>query len=247
MIYPNERIDFIHRKGYKIIQNPQVFCFGIDAVLLADFAKVKKKDRVLDIGTGTGIIPILMFARYENKEYVGIDIQKDMIEMANRSIRMNKIENHIKMKCLRIQDIIDHYPRDSFDIVTSNPPYMKADAGVVSGNTSKMIARHEITCTLEDVIKNAAYVLRDKGSFYMIHRPHRLVDIMTLMRHYRLEPKRMQMVYPNKDKPPTMLLVEGIKYARAELVVEPPLYIYSEKGKYTNEIYEIYGMKREME
>lgn len=247
MIYPNERVDFIQRKGYKVIQNPEVFCFGIDAVLLADFSKVKKKDKVLDIGTGTGIIPILMFARYENKSYVGIDIQKDMIEMANRSIKMNKIEDHIEMRCLNIQDIMDYYPAGSFDIVTTNPPYMKGNAGLVSDNMAKMIARHEITCSLEDIIKNAAYVLRDKGHFYMIHRPHRLVDIMALMRQYRLEPKRLQMVHPSKGKAPTMVLIEGIKYAKAELIVEPPLYIYNRKGKYTDEIYEIYGMKKEEE
>jgi len=245
MIYPNERIDFIQRKGYKVIQNPEVFCFGIDAVLLADFSKVKKDNRVLDIGTGTGIIPILMFARYENKSYVGIDIQETMIEMANRSIKMNKIEDHIVMRCLNVQDIMDHYSPGSFDVVTTNPPYMRGNAGIVSDNKAKMIARHEITCSLEDIIENAAYVLGDKGHFYMIHRPHRLVDIMTLMRQYRLEPKRMRMVYPGKGKPPTMVLIEGIKCAKVELIVESPLYIYNHKGKYTDEIYQIYGMEKE--
>lgn len=246
-INPNERVDFIQRKGYKIIQNPEVFCFGIDAVLLADFAKVKKKDKVLDIGTGTGIIPILMFARYENKSYVGIDIQEDMVEMANRSVQMNSIEDHIEIRCLNAQDIMSHYDPGSFDIVTSNPPYMKGSAGLVSGNESKMIARHEITCSLEDIIKNTAYVLGDKGRFYMIHRPHRLVDIVSLMRQYRIEPKRMRMVHPSEGKAPTMVLVEGVKFAKSELIVEPPLYVYESKGQYTNEIYEIYGTEKEEE
>ena len=247
LISPNERVDFIHRKGYKIIQNPEVFCFGIDAVLLADFAKAKKSDQVLDIGTGTGIIPILMFARYENKSYVGIDIQEDMVEMAKRSMEMNNIENHIQVKCLNVQDIKSHYGAGSFNIVTSNPPYMKGKAGLVSENQSKMIARHEITCSLEDIVKNAAYLLDNKGRFYMIHRPHRLVDIISLMRQYRVEPKRIRMVYPSKDKAPTMVLIEGIKHAKPELIVEPPLYVYGSKGQYTNEIYDIYGMEREEE
>ncbi len=242
---PNERIDFIQRKGYKIIQNPEVFCFGIDAVLLADFAKVKKKDHVLDIGTGTGIIPILMFARYENEHYTGIDVQEDMIEMANRSVALNKIENHLKMVHLNVKDLKKTYCENSFDVVTCNPPYMKGQAGLISENESKMIARHEITCSLEDIIQNAAYVLKDRGKLYMIHRPHRLVDILFLMRQHKLEPKRMRMIHPKEGKAPTMVLVEGIKYAKPELIVEPALYVYNNDGKYTDEIYDIYGMKKE--
>ena len=244
-INPNERVDFIQRKGYKIIQNPEVFCFGIDAVLLADFAKAKKKDRVLDIGTGTGVIPILMFARYENDSYTGIDVQEDMINMANRSVQLNNIQNHIIMEHLNVKDLKDAYPQGSFNVVTSNPPYMKGKAGPLNDNESKMISRHEITCSLEDIIENAAHVLIEKGRLYMIHRPHRLVDMLFLMRKYRLEPKRMRMIHPRDGKAPTMVLVEGIKYAKAELTVEPPLYIYNDQGKYTDEIYHIYGMKKE--
>ncbi len=244
-INPHERLDFIQRKGYKIIQNPEVFCFGIDAVLLADFAKAKKNDHVLDIGTGTGIIPILMFARYENKGYTGIDVQEDMINMANRSVQLNKIEDNIKMLHLNVKDLSHRYPENSFDIVTSNPPYMKGQAGLVNENESKMIARHEITCSLEDIIQNTAYVLKDKGKLYMIHRPHRLVDIIYLMRQYRIEPKRMRMIHPKEGKAPTMVLIEGVKYARAELIVEPPLYVYHNNGEYTDEIYKIYGTEKE--
>lgn len=246
-IHPNERVDFIQRKGYKIIQNPEVFCFGIDAVLLADFAKVKKNDQVLDIGTGTGIIPILMFARYENKRYVGIDIQKDMIEMASRSVRLNKIEDHIEMKHLDVKDVKETYSANSFNVVTSNPPYMKGEAGLLNENKSKMIARHEITCSLEDIIHNSAYLLVDKGKLYMIHRPHRLVDLMFLMRKYRIEPKRMRMIYPREGQSPTMVLIEGVKYGNPELIVDPPLYVYNDKGVYTDEIYKIYGMKKEVD
>lgn len=239
-IHPNERVDFIQRKGYKIIQNPEVFCFGIDAVLLADFAKAKRNDFVLDIGTGTGIVPILMFARYENKSYVGIDVQEDMVDMASRSVQLNKIEDNVKMLHLNVKDLRSVYHEGSFDIVTSNPPYMKGNAGLVNENESKMIARHEITCTLEDIIENASYVLKDKGKLYMIHRPHRLSDIMYFMRKYRVEPKRMRMIHPKEGKAPTMVLIEGVKYANPELVVEAPLYVYSKDGNYTNEIYKIY-------
>lgn len=246
-IHPNERVDFIQRKGYKIIQNPEVFCFGIDAVLLADFAKVKRNDLVLDIGTGTGIIPILMFARYENKGYIGIDVQRDMVNMANRSINLNRIEDSIKILHLNVKDLSNIYPENSFDVITSNPPYMKGRAGLVNENKSKMIARHEITCTLEDIIQNASYVLKDKGKIYMIHRPHRLVDIIYLMRKYRMEPKRMRMVHPSEGKAPTMVLIEGVKYANAELIVEAPLYVYNNEGGYSDEIYEIYGSGEEDE
>lgn len=244
-VHGNERVDFIQRKGYKIIQNPEVFCFGIDAVLLADFAKVKKKDRVLDIGTGTGIIPILMYARYENESYVGIDIQEDMVEMASRSVSMNNLENHIEMKHMDVKDISNKYESGSFDVVTSNPPYMKGKAGLVNENESKMISRHEIKCSLEDIIKNAAYLLKDRGKLYMIHRPNRLVDIIYLMRKYRLEPKRMQMIHPKEGKSPTMVLIEGIKYANPEIIVEPALYVYNKDGSYTDEIYQIYGSEEE--
>lgn len=244
-IHPNERVDFIQRRGYKIIQNPEVFCFGIDAVLLADFAKAKKNDVVLDIGTGTGIIPILMFARYENKSYIGIDIQEDMVNMANRSARLNQIEDSIKILHLNVKNLSNAYPEGSFDIVTSNPPYMKGQAGLVNENKSKMIARHEITCTLEDIIQNASFVLKDKGKLYMIHRPHRLADIIYLMRKYRVEPKRMRMVHPREGKAPTMVLIEAVKYANAELIVEPPLYVYNNHGGYTDEIYKIYESEEE--
>lgn len=247
MVGENERIDFLHRKGYKIIQNPQVFCFGIDAVLLADFAKAKKEDKVLDIGTGTGIIPILMFARYENKSYLGIDIQEDMVKMAKRSIQMNRLENNIEIRWLNVKDIKSHYPPESFDIITTNPPYIRGNSGIISKNKSKMISRHEITCSLEDIIKNSAYALKDKGHFYMIHRPNRLVDIMFLMRHYRIEPKRMRMVYPSKAKAPTMILIEGIKHANTDLIVEAPLYVYNQQGQYTDEINEIYGRDKKDE
>lgn len=245
IIHPNERVDFIQRKGYKIIQDPEVFCFGIDAVLLADFAKVKKKDHVLDIGTGTGIIPILMFARYENQHYTGIDVQADMVEMASRSVALNQIDRNISMVHLNVKDLATTYPEASFDVVTSNPPYMKGQAGLISDNESKMIARHELTCSLEDIIQNTAHVLKDRGRLYMIHRPHRLVDILSLMRQYRIEPKRMRMIHPKQGKAPTMVLVEGIKYANAELIVEPPLYVYNNKGQYTDEINAIYGAQEE--
>lgn len=244
MIHFNERVDFIQRKGYKIIQNPEVFCFGIDAVLLADFAKAKKRSSVLDIGTGTGVIPILMEARYENGNYVGIDIQKDMVDMARRSVAINNLEDKIQIVHLDVNKIRGKYGANCFDIVTTNPPYIKGKSGLISENTSKMIARHEITCSLEDIIQNAAYVLKEKGTIYMVHRPHRLADIIELMRKYRLEPKRMRMIHPKPNKAPTMVLIEGIKYAKSELIVEAPLYVYDHHGKYTDEIYEIYGMEK---
>ena len=186
-----------------------------------------------------------MFARYENKHYTAIDVQEDMIEMATRSMALNNIQDTIKMLHLNVKDLMTTYSKNSFDIVTCNPPYMKGKAGLVNENESKMIARHEITCSLEDIIQNAAYVLKDKGKLYMIHRPHRLVDILSLMRQHKIEPKRMRMIHPKEAKAPTMVLIEGVKYAKAELIVEAPLYIYNTNGKYTDEVYDIYGMEKE--
>ncbi|OOB78186.1 MAG: hypothetical protein ATN33_01280 [Epulopiscium sp. Nele67-Bin001] len=236
------RIDDIQRNGYRIFQNPDVFCFGVDAVLLAHYVKVGRQcERILDIGTGTGIIPILMHAIYQKGKYVGIDIQSDMIDMAKQSVELNNIGNDIAMECMDIKDFRLNFNRESFDVVTCNPPYMKGKAGLKNENYSKTVARHEVACSLEDIVEAASFVLKEKGRLAFIHRAHRLVDILFLMRKYKVEPKRMRMVYPKLSKAPTMVLVEGIKYANAELKVDRPLIVYNEDNTYTDEILEIYG------
>lgn len=245
LVNSNERVDDLERNGYKIIQNPEVFCFGIDAVLLAHFAKVTKASQtILDIGTGTGIIPILMHAAYQKGQYIGIDIQKDMAEMANRSSKLNGIENDVKFLNVDIKEFKEHFSQEQFDIITCNPPYMKGHAGLKNEHPSVRVARHEVACTLEDIILAGSYMLKERGKFCMVHRPHRLVDIIDHMRKYRLEPKRMRFIHPKPGKAPTMVLIEGIKNANPELRLEPPLMVYNDQGVYTDEIYEIYGKEK---
>lgn len=236
-----ERLDELHRNGYSIIQNANKFCFGMDAVLLSGFAKVKKGEKVLDLGTGTGIIPILLEAKTKGEHFTGLDIQEESIDMARRSVAYNQLSDKIDM----IQGDLKHASKNlgasSFDVITCNPPYMIADHGLVSGSDAMAIARHEICCTLEDVIRESALLLRPQGRFYMVHRPFRLAEIMSLMCQYRLEPKRMKLVYPMVDKEPNMVLIEGQLGAKSRITVEKPLIVYQEPGVYTPEIYDIYG------
>ena len=237
----NERIDDLQRNHYKIIQDPERFCFGMDAVLLSGFAKAKEGDRVLDLGTGTGIIPILMEAKTNAAHFVGLEIQEDSADMARRSVRLNHLEEKIEIITGDIREAVSLFGAASFDVVTSNPPYMTENHGLTNPAAPKAIARHELLCTLEDVISRAAKLLRPGGNFYLVHRPFRLVDIMVLLREHRLEPKKMKMVYPFIDKEPNMVLIQASRGGKPRMSVEKPLIVYKEPGVYTQEIYDIYG------
>ncbi|WMI81463.1 tRNA1(Val) (adenine(37)-N6)-methyltransferase [Anaerotignum sp. MB30-C6] len=235
-----ERLDDLHRKGYKIIQDPKRFCFGIDAVLLSGFAKVKKGETLLDLGTGTGIIPILLEAKTLGAHFTGLEVQEESAKMAKRSVALNQLEEKVTICHGDLKQIKDLFPEEKFDVVTSNPPYMNEGGGLMNPHSAKAIARHEVLCTLEDVVAAAGKVLRVGGRFYMIHRPHRLTDIMVFFRQYKLEPKRVRFIQPFSDKAPTMVLVEGVKGGNPGVKVDAPLIVYSEAGKYTQEVYEIY-------
>lgn len=237
----NERFDELNRNGYEIIQNPEKFCFGMDAVLLSGFANVKKGEAALDLGTGTGIIPILLEAKTEGGHFTGLEIQEESVDMARRSVIHNHLEEKIDIVYGDIKEAGQIFDAASFDVITSNPPYMIDCHGLKNPDGPKAVARHEVLCTLEDVICSAAKLLRPGGRFYMVHRPFRLVEIMVLMSQYKLEPKRMQMVYPYVDKEPNMVLIEGKRGGRSRLTVEKPLIVYQEPGVYMPEIYEIYG------
>ncbi|MBR4015950.1 MAG: tRNA1(Val) (adenine(37)-N6)-methyltransferase [Anaerotignum sp.] len=239
-IHPHERVDDLHRDGAHIIQDPKRFCFGVDAVILSGFARVKKGERVLDLGTGTGIIPILLAAKTEGKSFVGLEIQPESAEMAARSVAMNEMEDRVLVLEGDIKEAGQLFGGSSFDVVTSNPPYMNEGGGLVNPFEAKAIARHEILCSLEDVIGAAAKCLRPGGRFYMIHRPHRLTDILVLLRQYRLEPKRLRFVHPYAEKAPTMVLVEAGRGGKPMVKIDPPLVIYRAAGQYTEEIVEIY-------
>ena len=241
MLKPNERIDDLQRNNYRIIQDPERFCFGMDAVLLSGFVKAKEGDHVIDLGTGTGIIPILMEAKTKASNLVGLEIQPESADMAQRSVELNHLEKKIRIVTGDIREASSIFGAATFDVVTSNPPYMTEHHGITNEKSPKAIARHELLCTLEDVICQAAKLLRPGGSFYMVHRPFRLAYIMLLMREYHLEPKRMKLVYPYIDKDPNMVLIEGLRGGRPRMTVEKPLIVYKEPGVYTDEIYEIYG------
>ncbi|MDY5647807.1 MAG: methyltransferase, partial [Lachnospiraceae bacterium] len=193
---PGERMDDLQRNGYRIIQNPEKFCFGMDAVLLSGFAKVKKGEQVLDLGTGTGIIPILLRGKTQGKHFTGLEIQEESAEMARRSVKFNGLSGEISIVTGDIREAADLFGAASFDVVTSNPPYMTGSHGLTNPDEAKAIARHELLCTLEDVIREASAVLRPQGRFYMVHRPFRLAEIFCTMSRFKLEPKRMRLVYP---------------------------------------------------
>ena len=236
----HERLDDLHRNGYRIIQDPKGFCFGADAVLLSGFARVRKGENVLDMGTGTGIIPILLEARTEGAHFTGLEIQEESVDMARRSVAFNALEDKIDIVFGDIKQAGARFGKQVFDVVTSNPPYMNAGGGLQNAMDTKAVARHEILCTLEEIIAQTAEVLRVGGRFYMVHRPHRLADIFVMLRAYKLEPKRLRMVHSYEGKAPSMVLVEAVKGGRPFLKVDAPLVIYRQNGEYTQEIMDIY-------
>ena len=213
----------------------------MDAVLLSGFAKAKEGDNVLDLGTGTGIIPILMEAKTRATHFTGLEIQSESADMAARSVKLNHLEEKIEIVTGDIKEAVSLFGAASFDVVTCNPPYMTEHHGLTNPKAPKAIARHELLCTLEDVISQAARLLKPGGNFYLVHRPFRLADIIVLLRQYKMEPKRMKMVYPFINKEPNMVLIEANRGGRARMSVEKPLIVYREPGVYTDEIYDIYG------
>lgn len=240
-----ERLDDLQIRGYRIIQDPGRFCFGMDAVLLSSFARVRPGEQALDLGTGTGIIPILLEAKNRGAGYTGLEIQEESADMARRSVRYNHLEDKIRIVTGDIREAADLFGAASFHVVTVNPPYMIGSHGLKNQNESKYIARHEVLCTLEDVLSQSARLLKPKGHFYMVHRPFRLAEILAGMSRHRLEPKRMRLVYPYVDKEPNMVLVEGVKDANPRMTVEPPLIVYEKDGSYTGELLKLYGLDQD--
>lgn len=243
----NERIDDLEYDNLKIIQNKKGFCFGIDSVLISDFARgIKPNTMGIDLGTGTGIISILLASKTELSKILGIEKQKDIADMAKRSVEVNKLQDKIEIKNIDINDIIEKkvLEKEKFDFVVTNPPYKKENTGKTNESEYKYISRHETTAKLEDFIKTAKYLLKDRGSMYMVHRPDRLVDIIELMRKYKIEPKKIRFVYSNIEKEPTLILIKGIKNAMPFLKIEKPLIIYNSNGEYTDEIYKIYDKNK---
>lgn len=237
----NERLDDLQRNHYRIIQNSDTFCFGMDAVLLSGFAQVKPEETVLDMGTGTGIIPLLLAAKTESSHITGLEIQEESVDMAQRSVALNGLKERVHILQGDIKTASEKFGCSVFDVITCNPPYMIGGHGLKNPEGAKALARHEILCTFEDVAREAAKMVKPGGKFFLVHRPFRLAEIIVTLTKYRLEPKRMQLVYPFLEKAPNMVLIEAARGGNSYLTVEKPLIIYESPGVYTPEIYEIYG------
>lgn len=237
----NERIDDLQLHGMSLIQNAEAFCFGVDAVLLSYFVDVKKNHRVLDIGTGTGIIPVLLAGKTKAESIVGLEIQENMAEMADRSVELNNLRERVSIVHGDINKYSEYFAKASFDVIVSNPPYTNKGCGLVNPHDSKAISRHEILCSLEDVVSSAAALLAPGGQLAMVHRPERLADVICSMRNNGIEPKYLRFVHPKPHKKPNMILIKGTRGGKPELKVMEPLYVYNEHGSYSEEINKIYG------
>ena len=237
----NERIDDLDYKGMKIIQKKDGFCFGMDSILISNFSKISKNNAVIaDIGTGTGIISILIAAKNRINKIYGFDIQEEMVEMANRSVELNNFKEKIEIIKANIVGLSESGYKNKFDYVITNPPYKKINTGLINDNEKKLISRHEVKCTLNDILYESANILKDKGTFYMVHRPERLPEIIVLMKKNRIEPKEIQFVYPKEDKQANLVLIKGIKFANPYLRILEPLIIYDKNGNYTEKVRSFY-------
>lgn len=240
-IREDERVDDLQRNHYQIIQKKKGFCFGMDAVLLSGFARVREKECMVDLGTGTGILPILLEAKTKGEHFAGLEIQEAVAEMAARSVRLNGLEERVKIVQGDIKEASRIFGRASFDVVTSNPPYMVNHHGLKNPNLGKAISRHEILCTWEDVVRETSLLLKSGGRFYVVHRPRRLAEIICVLKEYGLEPKKLKMVHPFVDKDANMVLIEAVKGGGAMMEVEAPIVVFREPGVYSEEISTVYG------
>jgi len=227
---PGERLDDLQIGGLELIQDPKKFCFGVDAVFLSDFVRIRPGENVLDLGTGNGIIPVLLSAKTEARHITGLEIQADTAEMARRSVAHNHLEDRIDIVTGDIKEAAELFKPAFFDVITTNPPYMLADHGMRNPDDAKAIARHEVLCSLDDILRESMRLMQDKSRFYMIHRPFRLTEIMIKMHQYKIEPKKIRFVHPYIDKEPAMVLIEGVRGAKPRVTVEPPLIIYDRNG-----------------
>ena len=237
----NEKVEDLQCRGLKIIQNKDWFCFGMDAVLLANYCDIKDGEEVVDLGTGTGIIPILIYGKNNVKKIYGLELQKEVAEMAKRSIVLNSLEKYIEIVNENVKDYKKHLKKNHFDTVVTNPPYIQAKNNLVSPKEKKAISKHEIEGNLEDFIKTASELLKHRGKLYMVYRPNRLVEVFELMKSYKIEPKKIRFVQNRKDEKPNLVLIKGVKAANPHLIVEKPLIIFDEDGNYTQEVNKIYS------
>ncbi|MBV1819672.1 tRNA1(Val) (adenine(37)-N6)-methyltransferase [Clostridium cochlearium] len=241
LIREDETLDDLQLNNIFVIQKKSGFRFGMDAVLLANFATIKKNDNILDLCSGTGIIPFIIAGKRKFNKIVGIEIQEEMVDMAKRTSIYNKLDEKIKFIVGDLKDIDLLKKLGKFDVITVNPPYKLKNSGIINENSKESIARHEILCDIDDVIKAANILLKDRGRFFMVHRPERIVDILTTMRKYKIEPKLIKLIQPNEEKSPNLLLIEGHKNGGQFLKWEKTLYVYDKLGNYTKELVNIYS------
>lgn len=235
-------IDIVPGTQYKIIQDKRSFSYGTDAIFLSSFTN--PKGLIMDLGTGTGIIPLRLAWRKKHKKIYGAEIQESVANLAKETIKLNNLQEEINILNIDLKELPSIFGKHTFDVVTSNPPYMKEGSALVNKDVNFTLSRHEVACTIEDIIKVTDYLLKPLGKFYLVHRPDRLVDIFHYMRQYNIEPKYIKFVQPRKDKKPNLILIEGIKHGKPDLKFYDPLIVYNEDETYTDEIYEIYGMDR---
>ncbi len=243
LIMPHERVDDLQLEGLKIIQDPKGFCFGIDAVLLSHFVKVKRTHRIVEFGTGTGIIPILLAGKTQFEHLYAFEVQEEVADMARRSVKLNHLEDRIEIIKANLKESLQYFDKGTIDTIVSNPPYMSTDGGIKNPSDKKAISRHEVLCTLEDIIVNASSLLKPGGNLYMIHRPNRLADLIYLCKQNKLEPKEIRMIQPYAHKKPNIFLMRCAKGGRPDLKFHDPLIVRTDQGDYTKEIYDIYGME----
>ncbi|HDV5991860.1 TPA: tRNA1(Val) (adenine(37)-N6)-methyltransferase [Staphylococcus pseudintermedius] len=239
MLQPGERLDYLIREDLRIIQNDAVFSFSTDALLLGHFTEVRKRDRILDMCAGNGVIPLLLSDK-GNNVITGVEIQPQLVNMAVRSVQYNHLEDRITMVEMDINALIQAYSPAQFDLITCNPPYFKANQTNQHQLEAHKIARHEIYCTLDDCLRVSNHLLKEGGRIVMVHRAERMLDLFESMRHYRIEPKRLHMIFSKPGKAAQTIVVEGRKGGRQGLDIAPPFYIYDEQGDYTPEMKEIY-------
>ena len=241
LLLPGERLDDLEIQGLRLIQNPACFCYGTDAVLLADFAKAREGERVADLCTGSGVIPLLMWAKTKARAFFALELQEQMADMAARSVAYNQLEDRIQVVQGDVRDAAGLLGKSSMQVVTVNPPYMKTAGGLTNPNPLLAMARHEITTDLDTILLSASELLCPGGRLYMVHRPHRLSEIFAGCKKAALEPKGMRFVHPRRDQKPVLVLIEALKGGNPWLNVAPPLILYREAGIYTDEVLKIYG------
>ena len=233
---PGERLDDLERDGLMLIQHPGRFCYGVDAVILSWFARATEGEN-----TGTGVVPILMTAKTKAAHFTGLEIQEEVAEMAARSVALNHLEEKVSIVCGDLKNTKELFGKGAFHVVTVNPPYMAGGSGLVGGDYSKAVSRHEILCSLEDVIRESVQVLVPGGRMYMVHRPYRLGDIICLMKQYRMSPRRLCMVHPKCSQEANLVLIEGVRGANTQIRVEAPLILFDENGQESDQIKRIHG------